>query len=188
MPMLAVGGGKRRMMSREMRARSAGCGSTDDPPSLSNANGELPGGAGVDGGVLAASAAAGRALLRRAVGRPLAAGWRWASRAARGLGDAAGRVVDHLWNGPEESDQGAAGGGGRGVGAGSGGTAGGGGAISGGGLSDPTGSYETHILEDSLQKIGALLAVGFGDAGAEIIAENIRKRGDLNPMVRFGEE
>ena len=31
--------------------------------------------------------------------------------------------------------------------------------------------------------MGALLAVGFGDAGAEIIAENIRKKGDLNPMV-----
>jgi hypothetical protein len=32
-------------------------------------------------------------------------------------------------------------------------------------------------------KICALLAVGFGDAGAEVIAENMREGGDLNPMV-----
>ena len=35
-----------------------------------------------------------------------------------------------------------------------------------------------------MTKICALLAVGFGDAGAEVIAENIRCcEGDLNPMV-----
>ncbi|GFH05691.1 uncharacterized protein HaLaN_00191, partial [Haematococcus lacustris] len=44
-------------------------------------------------------------------------------------------------------------------------------------------SYETQILENSIQKIGALLAVGFGDAGAKVIAENIRNEGDINPMV-----
>ncbi len=27
------------------------------------------------------------------------------------------------------------------------------------------------------------MAVGFGDAGAEIIADNMRSGGDLNPMV-----
>eukprot|EP00798_Chlamydomonas_sp_ICE-L_P018652 gene18652-25168_t len=43
--------------------------------------------------------------------------------------------------------------------------------------------YETQVLESSVQKIGALLAVGYGDAGAEIIAENIRMDGDINPMV-----
>ena len=29
----------------------------------------------------------------------------------------------------------------------------------------------------------SLMAVGFGDAGAEIIADNMRSGGDLNPMV-----
>ncbi len=33
---------------------------------------------------------------------------------------------------------------------------------------------ETGILERLIIKIGALLAVGFGEAGAEIIAENIK--------------
>lgn len=45
------------------------------------------------------------------------------------------------------------------------------------------GSYETAVLENSILKIGALLAVGFGDAGAAIIAENIRAEGDINPMM-----
>lgn len=46
-------------------------------------------------------------------------------------------------------------------------------------------SYETRALENSVQKIGQLLAVGFGDAGAQIIADNIKNSGDqdLNPMV-----
>ena len=29
----------------------------------------------------------------------------------------------------------------------------------------------------------SLLAVGFGDAGAEVIANNIKSGGDLNPMI-----
>lgn len=33
---------------------------------------------------------------------------------------------------------------------------------------------ETRILENSINKICSLLAVGFGDAGAEVIANNIR--------------
>lgn len=45
------------------------------------------------------------------------------------------------------------------------------------------GAYETEVLENSIGKIGALLAIGFGDAGAEVIAENIRNDGDINPMV-----
>ena len=44
-------------------------------------------------------------------------------------------------------------------------------------------NYETRILEVSLNKICSLMAVGFGDAGAEIIAENMRNGGALNPMV-----
>lgn len=38
---------------------------------------------------------------------------------------------------------------------------------------------ETVILEKLIIKIGALLAVGFGEAGSEIIAKNMRK-GKLN--------
>jgi len=45
------------------------------------------------------------------------------------------------------------------------------------------GQHETKVLENSIVKICELLAVGFGDAGGEIISENIRKEGDLNPMV-----
>ncbi len=45
------------------------------------------------------------------------------------------------------------------------------------------GQYETRVLEQSMHKICALLAVGFGDAGAQIVAENMKKDGDLNPMV-----
>ena len=32
-------------------------------------------------------------------------------------------------------------------------------------------------------KVGALLAVGFGEAGSEIIAENIKKGGSVDPMI-----
>eukprot|EP00899_Mesostigma_viride_P006218 jgi/Mesvir1/15598/Mv03208-RA.1 len=43
--------------------------------------------------------------------------------------------------------------------------------------------FETMILENSIIKICSLLAIGFGDAGAEIIGENMKNGGDLNPMV-----
>jgi hypothetical protein len=33
--------------------------------------------------------------------------------------------------------------------------------------------YETQILESTIIKIGALLAIGFGEAGSEIIAKNM---------------
>ena len=42
---------------------------------------------------------------------------------------------------------------------------------------------ETRILEHSITKICSLLSVGFGEAGAEVIADNIRSGGDLNPMI-----
>jgi hypothetical protein len=45
------------------------------------------------------------------------------------------------------------------------------------------GQYETRVLERSIHKICSLLAVGFGDAGAQVIAENIKRDGDLNPML-----
>jgi len=43
--------------------------------------------------------------------------------------------------------------------------------------------YETSILEKLIIKTGALLALGFGEAGAEIIAENMSKGGDIDPML-----
>lgn len=44
---------------------------------------------------------------------------------------------------------------------------------------------ETVILEKTITKIGALLALGFGEAGSEIIAKNMRDNagGDVNPMI-----
>jgi hypothetical protein len=42
---------------------------------------------------------------------------------------------------------------------------------------------EMRILEASIDKISELLAVAFGDAGVDIIAENMRNMGGLNPMV-----
>ena len=42
---------------------------------------------------------------------------------------------------------------------------------------------ETAMLEQTLSKIGALLALGFGEAGSQIIAKNMAKGGDVNPML-----
>ena len=42
---------------------------------------------------------------------------------------------------------------------------------------------ETQILEQTLGKIGALLALGFGEAGTQIIAENMANRDDVDPML-----
>lgn len=42
---------------------------------------------------------------------------------------------------------------------------------------------EMRILEASIDKISELLAVAFGDAGVDIIAENMKCMGGLNPMV-----
>ncbi len=41
---------------------------------------------------------------------------------------------------------------------------------------------ETAILEKTLIKIGGLLALGFGEAGASIIAENMKQEGEVNPL------
>jgi len=45
------------------------------------------------------------------------------------------------------------------------------------------GPLETLMLETTLSKIGALLALGFGEAGSKIIAKNMGKEGDVNPML-----
>jgi len=45
------------------------------------------------------------------------------------------------------------------------------------------GNYETTILEKTILKLGALLALGFGEAGSNIIAQNMSKSGDVDPMI-----
>ena len=42
---------------------------------------------------------------------------------------------------------------------------------------------ETVVLEKTIVKIGALLALGFGEAGSKIIAENMKGSGDVDPML-----
>ena len=42
---------------------------------------------------------------------------------------------------------------------------------------------QTKTLEKCINKICRLLAVGFGEAGGEIIAANLTNSGDLNPML-----
>lgn len=42
---------------------------------------------------------------------------------------------------------------------------------------------ETASIENAIIKIGTLLALGFGDAGAEIIAKNVAQGGDVDPML-----
>ena len=49
---------------------------------------------------------------------------------------------------------------------------------------DPAGEQmETRLLENSIAKICGLLAVGFGEAGSEIIAENMKRGGEIDPMI-----
>jgi len=43
--------------------------------------------------------------------------------------------------------------------------------------------FETMLLEKTLKKIGGLLQVGFGSAGAEIIGNNMGAEGEMNAMV-----
>ena len=42
---------------------------------------------------------------------------------------------------------------------------------------------ETVAIENAIIKIGTLLALGFGDAGSEIIAKNVSQGGDVDPML-----
>lgn len=51
-------------------------------------------------------------------------------------------------------------------------------------VKDKDGPMETVALESILGKIGGLLALGFGEAGSEIIAQNMSQNsGDINPML-----
>ena len=48
----------------------------------------------------------------------------------------------------------------------------------------PTKLLETQILEQLIIKIGALMVLGFGEAGSTIIAKNMEQsKGDVDPMV-----
>ena len=42
---------------------------------------------------------------------------------------------------------------------------------------------ETEVLERTLNKIGGLLALGFGEAGSKIIANNMEGGNEINPML-----
>ena len=42
---------------------------------------------------------------------------------------------------------------------------------------------ETEMLEQTIIKIGALLALGFGEAGSTIIADNMAGSDEINPMM-----
>ena len=42
---------------------------------------------------------------------------------------------------------------------------------------------ETTVISNAIIKIGALLSIVFGSAGAEIIGANIIEEGDMNPMI-----
>lgn len=45
-------------------------------------------------------------------------------------------------------------------------------------------AVETKLLERTIAKISGLLSVGFGEAGAEIIAKNMAADGKLDPLIR----
>lgn len=44
-------------------------------------------------------------------------------------------------------------------------------------------NLETNILEKTIIKIGSLLALGFGEAGSNIIKDNIQSGSEINPML-----
>ena len=44
--------------------------------------------------------------------------------------------------------------------------------------------YEPSVLQKIIVNIGALLAIGFGEAGSEIIATNMAKSGNVDPMLQ----
>ena len=48
---------------------------------------------------------------------------------------------------------------------------------------NPSKELETSVLENSILKIGALLAISFGEAGARVIGENISQGDSVNPML-----
>ena len=55
--------------------------------------------------------------------------------------------------------------------------------LQGDGKSERNESNETDLLEQAITKMATLLQVGFGCAGAEIIAKSFSTDGELDPMV-----
>ena len=45
-------------------------------------------------------------------------------------------------------------------------------------------NYEMKVIEKAILKISALLAIGFGEAGGEIIKENLSSGSELNPLIK----
>ena len=41
---------------------------------------------------------------------------------------------------------------------------------------------ETELLEQTLYKIGALMAIGYGEAGSHLIANNMAQGDSINPL------
>ncbi|KAL4427408.1 hypothetical protein ABPG74_009680 [Tetrahymena malaccensis] len=50
-------------------------------------------------------------------------------------------------------------------------------------INDQQKSDETYLLESTIMKIGALLAIGFGEAGSKIITKNMQIGGNIDPMI-----
>ncbi len=46
------------------------------------------------------------------------------------------------------------------------------------------GNFEIKIIESALIRISALLVIGFGEAGKQIIKENLNKKNELHPMTK----
>ena len=44
-------------------------------------------------------------------------------------------------------------------------------------------TLETSLLEQTLYKLGSLMAIGYGEAGSRIIGQNLQKGDDINPML-----
>jgi len=44
-------------------------------------------------------------------------------------------------------------------------------------------NYETTILEKTITKIGSLLCIGFGDSGANLVAQNMAIEGNMDPFI-----
>jgi hypothetical protein len=173
-------------------ARGGGCGGQGADPEAGYGGGLRPGVAlqasgpsgyaGGGGGAAGAGGGLQHHHHHQAWGGEAAPGWRGRAartrgacgRAAARVQRGAARVWTYLWDGDQEAEDG-----GRGGGPGGGGP-GGGGQGMGGELDGPGGrahasTYETEVLEDSIGKIGALLAVGFGDAGAGVLG-GLRRR------------
>lgn len=42
---------------------------------------------------------------------------------------------------------------------------------------------ETQLLEHTLYKLGALMAIGYGEAGSRLIGQNMSKGDSINPLL-----